>query len=355
MLNIVDTAKFVSTTLQSKSSDPKGSDTEESDAAATRSTDTTSTQLSSQGSEQAGTGSSRFTSKGEQARLLTSTMSNVSSTSRQSKPSMLDSAGDITVGSFNIAVNEVTIGRCIGSGSFGKVFEGKYARAPVAIKQLSGDMSAKAVRELKMEAAVMANLRSPFIVQFYGICFDEPHYLLLMEFMPRGSLYSVLNNDALSLPWTERLVWAQDVASGVCFLHARRPVILHRDLKSLNVLVTNEGRGKLTDFGLAQVCFESSSTQTAVKGVGSVPWMAPELFKRKAEVRCSSRRTQLYHFVCCLCLLCFLITMRVYVPLTQTYFTIVFCISVWCCIRRVCAGRDAVRDRGARRAVQRRC
>jgi len=217
---------------------------------------------------------------------------------------MLDSAGDITVGSFNIAVDEVTIGECIGSGLFGKVFEGKYARAPVAIKQLSGDMSTKAMRELKMEAAVMANLRSPFIVQFYGICFDKPHYLLLMEFMPRGSLYSVLNNDALSLPWSERLVWAQDVASGVCFLHARRPVILHRDLKSLNVLVTNEGRCKLTDFGLAQVRFESSTTQTAVKGVGSVQWMAPSCSNARLRFVAALVAHNCIISVCCMCLLC---------------------------------------------------
>jgi serine/threonine protein kinase len=184
--------------------------------------------------------------------------------------------------SFEIKASQLELGEVIGNGGFGEVLAGKYLKAPVAIKRLHSRLSMNAIKEMQAEASVMSKLHSPFIVQLFGVCYDKPHYLVVMELMPSGSLFGMLSNDDIAMSWTMRLRLASDIASGVFFLHSQDPVILHRDLKSLNVLITNDNCGKLTDFGLAQARTETQSTQTSVKGVGSVPWMAPELFARKA-------------------------------------------------------------------------
>jgi serine/threonine-protein kinase CTR1 len=110
----------------------------------------------------------------------------------------------------------------------------------VAIKQLSGDLSLKAIRALKEEAAVMANLRSDFIVPFTGMTCDPDTgtFGIVMKYLPNGSLYHLLHSDT-PVAWSVRYRMAQEVAFGLHYLHSLRPPLLHRDVKSLNVLLTN--------------------------------------------------------------------------------------------------------------------
>jgi len=119
----------------------------------------------------------------------------------------------------------------------------------------------------------MAKLRSPFIVQFFGYCIS-PHKCLVMEYMPKGSLYAVLHSNQV-LNWTIRIKVAFEISAGLSFLHQEK--ILHRDIKSLNVLLNQEWGAKLSDFGLSKVKNESQSTSTVKSSVGTVAWMAPEL------------------------------------------------------------------------------
>ena len=93
--------------------------------------------------------------------------------------------------------------------------------------------------------------------------------------MPEGSLYDVLHNGQ-DLSWKTRYQIAADTAHGLSDLHERK--ILHRDLKSFNILLRN-GRAKLADFGLAKVKHETGSQSSVSHGkVGTLLWMAPELF-----------------------------------------------------------------------------
>jgi serine/threonine protein kinase len=186
--------------------------------------------------------------------------------------------------SYQINYTELNFGKELGRGGFGVVHQGTWRKhTEVAIKQLlSDDISPEANEEFDTESQVMARLRSPHIVQFYGYCLN-PRHCIVMEYMPNGSLYSVLKNKKQSLDWTIRIRIAIDIASGLAFLHQEH--ILHRDIKSLNVLLDQSYRAKLTDFGLSKIKTETQSQSMAKEtnkdAVGTVAWMAPELFERR--------------------------------------------------------------------------
>jgi serine/threonine protein kinase len=185
---------------------------------------------------------------------------------------------------------EITLGKKLGEGGFGIVFRGtcKY-RGEVAIKQLKGILGTDALLELKKEAEVMHSNPSPYIVRLWGLCWENQKYAMVMELMPKGSLYDLLHNGQ-PLPWPVRYNIAQDIAYGLGLLHANR--ILHRDLKSLNVLLDDRLRARLTDFGLAKVKSQSSSTSGSAGSAGTVAWMAPELFDGES----CTEKTDLYSY-----------------------------------------------------------
>jgi serine/threonine protein kinase len=101
-----------------------------------------------------------------------------------------------------------------------------------------------------------------------------------MEYMPNGSLFHLLHNKQ-TIQWDVRMRFAIDMARGLVYLHEEN--IVHRDIKSLNVLLDEHLKAKLTDFGLSKVKTETRSVSTkSSQSVGTIPWMAPELFSRRA-------------------------------------------------------------------------
>jgi serine/threonine protein kinase len=177
--------------------------------------------------------------------------------------------------SYVLKYQDLTRTKELGTGGFGVVYQGMWRNMDVAIKQLLvKNLSKDSQQEFEAEANIMANLRAQNIVQFYGYCMS-PERCLVMEYMPRGSLDKVLHSPE-PLEWTLRMRIAQDIASGVSFLHAEG--IIHRDIKSLNVLLDEHFKAKLTDFGLSRVKNEAQSFSTHHAGVaGTLAWMAPEL------------------------------------------------------------------------------
>lgn len=95
----------------------------------------------------------------------------------------------------------------------------------------------------------MEILRHPNIVLFIGACTKPPHLGLVLEYCSQGSLWSVLQNPDKNLTWEDRRKIALDTAKGIFYLHSFKPPILHRDLKSLNLLLDDSWRTKLIDFG----------------------------------------------------------------------------------------------------------
>ncbi len=176
--------------------------------------------------------------------------------------------------SFEIPYNELQIGEKLGAGGFGVVHKGTWRFQNVAIKELLDEKpSAAAAADFKNEMQVMAKLRSSNVVQFYGCVLGNPKYCIVMEYMSKGSLFNLLRSEQ-TLDWSTRYKMTLDMACGLAFLHAEN--ILHRDLKSLNVLLDENYHAKLTDFGLSKVKSETRTT-TKHQSTGSEGWMAPEL------------------------------------------------------------------------------
>ena len=167
----------------------------------------------------------------------------------------------------------------LGKGAFGIVRRGVWGeRTPVAVKELIIDMavlekiSQDTKDEFEKEALLHATLRHPNVVQLYGLCKDGPVPMMVLELM-KTSLAGVLLDSRVVLLWPERLQLALEIVDGLGYLHTNG--IIHRDLKSMNVLISKSNEAKLTDFGLAKV---KSATTSTTGGKGTPAWMAPELF-----------------------------------------------------------------------------
>ena len=132
-------------------------------------------------------------------------------------------------------------------------------------------MNERSIRDFHGEVAMLKTLCHPNIVQFIGACCDP--ICLITEYCHKGNLFDVLQNAPSSLEWSLVLKLATDAARGMAFLHAHKPVIIHRDLKSLNLLVSDRWTLKVSDFGLSR--FKAASVMTGQ--CGTYQWMAPEV------------------------------------------------------------------------------
>eukprot|EP00727_Mastigamoeba_balamuthi_P010624 m51a1_g6184 putative protein tyrosine kinase (1121) ;mRNA; f:40599-46272 len=199
----------------------------------------------------------------------------------------LDGYERIREGNFEIDYSEVKVGPRIGKGTFGEVFRGTWRGAVIAIKKMpANDMSDVMLHEFNKEITLMRSMRHPNVLQFLGSCLEPPNICILFEYMGRGSLYSILHNPAEHFDWPLLLGALCDTSRGVLYLHSSKPPIIHRDLKSHNLLVDENWKVKVSDFGLSTIMEQASQTMTAC---GTPCWTAPEVLKhlhysQKADV-----------------------------------------------------------------------
>ncbi|XP_022732706.1 probable serine/threonine-protein kinase SIS8 isoform X2 [Durio zibethinus] len=190
------------------------------------------------------------------------------------------------VSEWEIQWEDLQIGDRIGIGSYGEVYRADWNGTEVAVKKfLDQDFSGDALVQFKCEVEIMLRLRHPNVVLFMGAVTRSPHFSILTEFLPRGSLYKLLHRPNPQLDEKRRMRMALDVAKGMNYLHTSHPTIVHRDLKTPNLLVDKNWVVKVCDFGLSRMKHHTflSSKSTA----GTPEWMAPEVLRNEpANEKC---------------------------------------------------------------------
>lgn len=187
----------------------------------------------------------------------------------------------------NVDMADVIIGRAIGDGAFGKVFKASWKGRDVAVKVLlRQNLSADVVREFETEVKIMSFLHHPNICMLLGACLTPGNRALVIELVEQGSLWAILRTRRRQLTDKMRAQFVLDTARGMRYLHQFELPILHRDMKSPNLLVEQNYSIKISDFGLSRV---KAQIQTMTGNCGTVQWMAPEVlgnckYTEKADV-----------------------------------------------------------------------
>jgi len=170
----------------------------------------------------------------------------------------------------------------IGKGTFGEVFKGVWNGTEVGVKFLNAqDMSDQFLQDFYKEVTIMRSLRHPNILQFLGAVTNPPNVCIVMEYMPMGSLFKILHDEEvkkLDFDLLKRMML--DAAKGMNYLHKSDPIVIHRDLKSHNLLVDENWKVKVCDFGLSKI-LESRSEFTSMTACGTPSWTAPEILRNE--------------------------------------------------------------------------
>jgi serine/threonine protein kinase len=189
-----------------------------------------------------------------------------------------------------IPMNDLQVIDKVGEGGFATVYKALWTKTGsneqrlVAVKQLKnkgeekketeGDESNE-FAEFRKEVIIMSGLSHPNIVRLHGICLEP--LAMVMDFISQGSLEAFLADRSIEITWPMRIKIAMDIARGMRFLHSQVPPIIHRDLKSANILIdrsTGEIVCRIADFGS---CVAEARIKRRV--VDNPVWCAPEVLR----------------------------------------------------------------------------
>jgi mitogen-activated protein kinase kinase kinase 7 len=180
----------------------------------------------------------------------------------------------------------------ISKGASGEVWVCSYSGRKVAVKRLlqSKHQRAHHVQAFAEEIELNASLVHPNVVEFIGVAWNTLNNLVMvMEYLPAGSLQRYLRKNAHLLSWAkEKLRIAIGITQALEYLHERKPPLIHRDLKSSNILLSGNLQPKLIDFGVSR----DKIDRTMTGGIGTPYWTAPEVL----EGRRYSEKADIYSF-----------------------------------------------------------
>ncbi|KAH6759553.1 hypothetical protein C2S52_022928 [Perilla frutescens var. hirtella] len=192
-----------------------------------------------------------------------------------------------------LATNDFAGELKLGEGGFGGVYKGfsKETNTYIAVKKVS-EGSKQGRKEYVAEVKIISQLRHINLVQLIGWCHQREDLLLVYEFMPNGSLDSHLFKQNSVLTWEMRYRIAQGLASALLYLHEElAQYVVHRDIKSSNVMLDNNFNAKLGDFGLARLVDLDKDSHSTIPA-GTFGYMAPEY----PVTGKASKETDIYSF-----------------------------------------------------------
>ncbi|XP_076898928.1 serine/threonine-protein kinase STY46-like [Bidens hawaiensis] len=184
-----------------------------------------------------------------------------------------------------IDIRFLQIGERIGSGSCGDLHRGVYVGQDVAVKILRSEALNKTLEdEFCHEVTILRKVNHSNVVRFIGACTTQPHMCIITEYMPGGSVFEYLQKHHHSLTLTQLVKFSIDVCRGMEYLHKNN--IIHRDLKTANLLMDAHNVVKVADFGVAR--FQNQDGVMTAE-TGTYRWMAPEVinhepYDQKADV-----------------------------------------------------------------------
>ncbi|CAJ1849902.1 unnamed protein product [Sphenostylis stenocarpa] len=198
-------------------------------------------------------------------------------------PSFGDESVTMSIQFLRQVTNNFNEDNILGSGGFGVVYKGElHDGSKVAVKRMEcGARGSKGLKEFQAEIAVLSEVRHRNLVALLGHCINERERVLVYEYMPQGTLtqhlFSWRENGTAPLTWKQRVVIALDVARGVEYLHhLAQQSFVHRDLKPSNILLGDDMRAKVADFGLVKIIAPGGEDSVWTRVAGTLGYLEPE-------------------------------------------------------------------------------
>ncbi|XP_047947486.1 probable receptor-like protein kinase At2g42960 [Salvia hispanica] len=197
-----------------------------------------------------------------------------------------------TLRDLEIATSRFSAENIIGEGGYGVVYRGKLANgSEVAVKKLLNNLG-QAEKEFRVEVEAIGHVRHKNLVRLLGYCIEGVQRMLVYEYVNNGNLEQWLHGAMRqhgSLTWEARMKVLLGTAKALAYLHeAIEPKVVHRDIKSSNILITGEFNAKVSDFGLAKL-LDSGESHITTRVMGTFGYVAPEyantgLLNEKSDV-----------------------------------------------------------------------
>jgi len=191
---------------------------------------------------------------------------------------------------WEISPEEITLEMKVGAGITAEVFKGSFQGRTVAVKQINFNKARLEIPEQQAfdrEVDILPRLSHPNLVEFMGVTTRDMPLRIITEFCAGGCLFELLhNNESFELEWPQQLKMIRDTAEAMAYLHTFSPMIIHRDLKSLNLLLLTEIKNgkdepqlKISDFGLSRMKDQAPDSEWGKMTIaaGTCHWMAPEV------------------------------------------------------------------------------